>query len=77
MDLPHAPTPGPFLTQLIRTRNLDIPFVPPNKELAECQPDYDNDNIRIERSHLHGHMEDGLRDHGITARSRESGAGYF
>ena len=43
----------------------------------ECQPDYDNDNIRIERSHLHGHMEDGLRDHGITARSRGSGARYF
>ena len=40
-------------------------------------PDYDNDNIRIERSHLHGHMEDGLRNHGITARSRESGARNF
>ena len=51
--------------------------MPPNKELAECQPDYDNDNIRIERSHLHGHMEDGLRDHGITARSQGSGARYF
>ena len=51
--------------------------MPPNKEVGEYQPDYDNDKIRIERSHLLGHMEDGLRDHGITARSRGSGARYL
>ena len=56
---------------------LEYPFHPPNKELGECQPDYENDKIRIERSHLLRHMADSLRDHGITARSRGSGARYF
>ena len=56
---------------------MNLPFVPPNKELGECQPDYDNDKIRIEPIHLYGHMEDGLPDYGFRARSQESCARYF
>ena len=65
--MPRLPV-GVF-SQLIRTRNLNLPFVPPNKELGECQPDYDNDRIRIERNPLHGDMEYGPHDHGFRARS--------
>ena len=73
--MPRLPV-GVF-SQLIQLRNLNLPFVPPNKELGQCQPDYDNDRIRIERNPLHGHMEDGLHDYGITARSGGSGAKYL
>ena len=70
-ECPHymPPTPSRGFSQLIRTRNLNLPFVPPNKELGECQPDYDNDRIRIERNSLHGDMEYGPHNHGFTARS--------